>query len=125
MSDLEKRKKGVETFNKVYGEALQFVVPAPGASRSVDFMMESLFADLWSNEVLSFKERRLLLLGAIAAQGEDTTFKIHADAALYNGEITPEQLHEILIFLTQYVGYPRASKLTTVVNELAAKHGKK
>ena len=61
--------------------------------------------------------RRLLLLGAILAQGESMTFGIQSKAALKNGELTPEQLREVLIFLVHYVGYPRAAGMLGVVEK--------
>lgn len=112
MSDPEKIKKGEEIINKVYGKAL----PPWQRSRFTDFMLETLFAELWGNDILSFKERRLLLLGAIAAQGEENTFGIQAAAAMNNGELSEEQLREAIMFLTQYVGYPLANKANAALN---------
>ena len=125
MSDPDKRQKGAEVIAQVYGEALPVNLPPKGVNKFIDFMLETLFADLWSCEVLSFKERRLLLLGAIAAQGEESTFSIQAAAALNNGELSAEQLQEAMIFLTQYVGYPKASRLNLAVNELVKKYNEK
>lgn len=118
MTNSEKRKKGAEVIAKVYGEALPVTLPEQGANKFIDYMLETLFGELWACEVLSFKERRLLLLGAIAAQGEESTFIIQAAAALNNGELSGEQLQEAMIFLTQYVGYPKASKLNLALTEL-------
>ena len=69
-------------------------------------MLEQLFAEVWTRDVLSMRDRRLLLLGAIAALGESMTFSIQAKAAIKNAELTPEQLREVLVFLVHYVGYP-------------------
>ena len=85
MADSNKRETGVKIFRKVYGEVLQTPVPPAGVNRSFDFMLETLFGDLWANDTLSFKERRLLVLGAAAAQGEEAAFAIHAEAAVNNG----------------------------------------
>jgi 4-carboxymuconolactone decarboxylase len=74
-------------------------------------MLEQLFAEVWTREVLSMRDRRLLLLGAIAALGERDTFQIQIRAALKNDELTPEQTREVLIFLVHYIGYPRAAGL--------------
>ena len=32
-------------------------------------------------------------------------------AALKNGELTPDQLRELLLMIAQYAGYPRAASL--------------
>lgn len=111
MSEYPKREKGVEMFNEVYcGDLPQ---PGPeGQDRFMDFMLNSVFGDLWANtDVLSIRDRRLLLLGAIAAQGEDMTFTIQARSALKRGELDEVQLKEVVLMLTQYVGYPKASKM--------------
>lgn len=119
MSDQNRRQRGLEILARVYGSQLPAgSITAPGESRFIDYMLETLFSELWSCETLSFKERRLLLLGVIAAQGEEEVFAIQAGAALDNGELTEEQLKEIVVFLAQYAGYPKASKLYTRINAL-------
>ena len=48
------------------------------------------------------------------------TFGIQAKAALKNDELNPEQLREVLIHMTQYVGYPRVAPLVAVVEQQIA-----
>jgi len=115
MTDSERRKKGADTIREVY--AGDVVVPPEGASAFADIMLETLFAEVWTRDVLSMRDRRLLLLGAIAALGEGMTFTIQGKAALKNGELTPEQLREVLVFLVHYVGYPRAAGLLGAVEK--------
>ena len=115
MSESDRRKKGEETIKQVY--AGDVIVPPAGASTFADLMLEQLFAEVWTRDVLSMRDRRLLLLGAIAALGEQMTFAIQSKAALKNGELDPEQLREVLVFLVHYVGYPRAAGLIGVVEK--------
>jgi 4-carboxymuconolactone decarboxylase len=113
------REKGIEMFNTVYcGDLPQ--PPEPGKDRFFDYMLETLFGQLWSDDTLPIRDRRLLLLGAIAAQGEDMTFTIQARSALKRGELTRAQLEETVLFLTQYIGYPRASKMRLALMGLFA-----
>jgi 4-carboxymuconolactone decarboxylase len=109
MSDAARRARGAEMIEKVY--AGDVVVPPPGASAFADLMLEQLFAEVWTREALAIRDRRLLLLGIIAALGEKDTFQIQARAALKNGELDPTQLREVLITIAQYAGYPRAAGL--------------
>jgi len=112
-------QKGVEMFNTVYcGDLPQ--QPEPGINKFSDFMLETLFGTLWADETLSIRDRRLMLLGAIAAQGEENTFGIQARSALKRGEITKEQLEAAVMFLTQYIGYPRGSKMYMMMNKVFA-----
>lgn len=123
MSNYPKREKGIEMFNEVYcGDLPQ--PPQEGEDRFFDFMLGSLFGDLWASETLSIRDRRLLLLGAIAAQGEDMTFTIQCKSALKRGELNEEQLNELVLFLTQYVGYPKASKMRLALMGMLAQYKK-
>jgi 4-carboxymuconolactone decarboxylase len=88
------------------------VTPPPGVMPFSDLMLEQLFAEVWSREhVLSIRDRRLVLMGIIAALGEKDTFAIQVKAAVKNGELTPDQVREILITVANYAGYPRAAGL--------------
>lgn len=115
MSEDDRWKRGAAKIKEVY--AGDVVTPQRGAMAFSDLMLEQLFAEVWTREALTMRDRRLLLLGAIAALGESMTFGIQSKAALKNAELTPEQLRECLIFLTQYVGYPRAAGLIGVVEK--------
>ncbi len=104
------------------------VATPPEGNAFVDTMLEQLFAEVWTRDVLSIRDRRLLLLGIIAEKGEASTFGIQARAALKNGELTPDELRELLLMIAQYAGYPRAASLVGVIEskiaEVAAEDGK-
>jgi len=118
MSQDDRFEKGMEKFKEVYcGD----VVPIPrGNSDFFDLMIENLFCDVWTRPALSQRDRRMLMMGAICALGESMTFGIQAKAALKNEELTPEQLREVLIHMTQYAGYPRVAPLVAVVEQQIA-----
>ena len=118
MSDDERYRRGAEMIQKVY--AGDVVVPPKGAMAFSDVMLETLFADVWTREELSMRDRRLILLGAIGALGEKDTFAIQAKAALKNQELDPTQLREVLIMLAHYAGYPRAAGMLGVVEQQIA-----
>ena len=115
MADSDRRERGYQKIQEVY--AGDVPIPPEGVNEFADIMLSQLFAEVWTRDVLSMRDRRLLLLGAILAQGESMTFGIRSKAALKNGELTPEQLREVLIFLVHYVGYPRASGMLGVVEK--------
>ena len=119
----EHREKGIEMFNEVYCNDLP-QPPETGKDRFFDYMLDTVFGQLWADETLSIRDRRLLLLGAIAAQGEDTTFTIQLRSALKRGEIDEKQVHEIVTFLTAYVGYPRGAKMRMAVQAMLAQMDK-
>ncbi len=122
MGDAERRARGAEMMKKVY--AGDVAVPPEGASAFADLMLEQLFAELWTREVLSVRDRRLVIMGVIGALGEKDTFKIQCRAALKNGELTVEQVREIVMTLAAYAGYPRAAGLIATSEQTIAEHEK-
>jgi 4-carboxymuconolactone decarboxylase len=63
-------------------------------------------------------------MGVIGALGEPTTFSIQARAALKNGELSVDQLREVLIQLASYAGYPRAAGLIGPTEKVIAEFEK-
>ncbi|WP_280497576.1 carboxymuconolactone decarboxylase family protein [Nocardia asiatica] len=113
------RQRGLAKMAEVYGTEFQ---EYPGAHFAVT--ADHLFADIWSRPGLTIRDRRLLLLGALAAQGAIDTAGIQIGAALRNGELTEDQLHEIAVFLCHYVGWPNGTKLDILVGTIVAQQKK-
>lgn len=114
----ERRERGLEKMRQVYGFDVQ---DGPG-----DFFattVDHLFADIWNRPELSTRDRRLLLIGALTAQGLDDVADIQIQAALGNEELDAEQLRQIVLFLTHYVGWPMGAKLNTVTENAIGKSG--
>lgn len=119
MDDKERRALGEEKIKDVY--AGDVVVPPEGYAFT-DVMLKQLFAELWTRETLSMRDKRILLLGIIAEKGEPMTFKIQIKASLKRGEINPEEAREFLLFVAQYSGYPRAASMLGPVEEAIAEY---
>ena len=117
MTDSERRALGEEAIKKVY--AGDVVVP-PEGYLFTDVMLSQVFADQWNRDATSMRDKRILLLGMIAAQGETMTFKIQAKASIKNGEMTGDELRELHLFIAQYRGYPRAASMLGPMEEAIA-----
>lgn len=121
MADAKRRKRGLEMINKVYAGD---VIAPPEGNVFTDVMLEQLFAEVWSREVLSIRDRRILLMGIIAEKGEAMTFGIQVKAALKNGELSPDEVRELMLMIAQYAGYPRAAALVGVIETQIAEFKK-
>ena len=119
MNEQERRALGEATIKDVY--AGDVIVPPEGYAFT-DVMLKQLFAELWTRDILSMRDKRILLLGIIAEKGEITTFKIQIKASLKRGEINPEEAREFLLFIAQYSGYPRAAAMLGPVEEAIAEY---
>jgi 4-carboxymuconolactone decarboxylase len=117
MSEKSRRERGLEMIQEVY--AGDVVTPGEGHTFS-DIMLEQLFAEIWPRDILSMRDKRILLLGIIAEKGEASTFKIQAKASLKRGEMTPKEVRELLLFIAQYAGYPRAASIIGPLEEAIA-----
>ncbi|ATL65252.1 carboxymuconolactone decarboxylase family protein [Nocardia terpenica] len=115
----ERRQRGLRKMTEVYGWELSDV---PGAYFAVT--VDHLFADIWSRPGLSIRDRRLLLLGALTAQGLFDIAEIQIGAALRNAELDEQQLREIALFLCHYVGWPAGTTLDGVVGRVVARQQK-
>jgi 4-carboxymuconolactone decarboxylase len=119
-SDPVKRQRGLQTMAEVYG--WPHVGDGPGDF--FGYTVEHLFAEIWNREGLSFRERRLLLLGLLVGRGLHDVVGLQLEAALGNEELSPDELREIVIFLTHYAGWPDGAKLNSAVETLIAKANK-
>jgi 4-carboxymuconolactone decarboxylase len=116
----ERRKKGLEKMNEVYGWEMPNIEGDP----YFDLTVDHLFGDIWSRPGLSMRDKRIMTLSIVTALGEQDLAEIQVNAALQNGELTEDELKEMAVFLTQYVGFPRGSGLNGVVGRVVAKHKK-
>ncbi|WP_006241637.1 carboxymuconolactone decarboxylase family protein [Mycolicibacterium tusciae] len=115
----ELRRKGLEKMNEVYGWEMPDM---PGDYFALT--ADHLFGTIWTRPGLSMREKRMMTLTCVTALGISELAEIQANAALANGELTVEELKEMAIFLTHYLGFPLGSKLDGVVTKVAAKRKK-
>jgi 4-carboxymuconolactone decarboxylase len=113
----DRRRLGLETMANVYGWEV-----SDGDGDFFGYTVEHLFAEIWNREGLSYRDRRLLLIGLLTGMGEHDVTDLQLGAALGNGELSEDELREIVIFLTHYAGWPRGAKLNNKVEEQIARH---
>ena len=116
----ELRSRGLAKMNEVYGWDMPNIEGDP----YFDLTVEHLFGNIWSRPGLSMRDKRIMTLTVVAALGNSDLAEIQANAALHNGELTVEELKEMAIFLTHYLGFPLGSKLDGAVSKVAAKRRK-
>lgn len=116
----ERRQRGLEMMRRVYGWEV-----GDGPGDFFGLTVDHLFAEIWTRPGLSMRDRRLLLIGMLAGQGLNDVLDIQIPAALGNGELSPDELREIAIFLTHYIGWPLGAKLSVQIDTHIARHEKK
>jgi 4-carboxymuconolactone decarboxylase len=104
--------RGKAKFEEVY--------PFKAAENPSDFeaiMYRDLFGDIYQRPGLSIRDRRLMIIGVAAAHGIDSILRLQLGAGLAKGDLKREDLEEITIFLTQYVGYPLGTRVRAMAAE--------
>jgi 4-carboxymuconolactone decarboxylase len=116
----ERRRRGLEMMRQVYGWDVQ---DADGDFLAMTF--DHLFGEVWTRDVLSIRERRLLLIGLLVGRGLDDVVGLQLDCAMQIGELDADELREIVVFLAHYAGWPDGAKLNSQVEEIIGRHGAK
>lgn len=115
----ELRRKGLTKMNEVYAWEMSDM-PGDFFALTVDH----LFGDIWSRPGLSMRDKRLITLSVVTALGLPDLAEIQVNAAMENAEMTSDELREMAIFITHYVGFPLGSGFNGVVERVAAKRRK-
>lgn len=114
----ESRERGQRMMREVYQGRIELDPElTPHAAATVDH----LFGEVWSREALPIRDRRLITIGALAALGRGDVIETQFGAALDRGELTPEQLHEIVLHLAYYVGWPLTSAAARAAERLTGR----
>lgn len=114
-----RRARGIERMGEVYN----FQV-GDGPGDFYGYTLEHLFGDIWERDGLSLRDRRLLLIGLMVAEGLDGTLGVQLDSCLDKGDLSADDLREIVIFLSHYAGWPKGAGLNNMVEASIARHEK-
>jgi 4-carboxymuconolactone decarboxylase len=81
-----------------------------------------IFGQVWSeDEVISFEDRMLVAIVALAATGNLIQLRNYLHGGLQAG-LNADRLHEALKMLVVYTGFPTALSALGVLNEVRAKY---
>ena len=97
------RTAGMAKMQEVYGFNVD---PASVPGRYTDITVDHLFGTVWTGATLDLPLRRLLTIGVLAAQDKPELLELQFDSALERGELTVDQVREVVVHLTHYVGWP-------------------
>ena len=112
------RQAGMARMQEVYNFTVD---PEAVPGDFVAYTVDSLFGDIWCRPGLSVYERRLMTIGVLAALGKDELLDVQFDSALHNGELTVDQVREIVVHLTHYIGWPLATGLSGAAERVIAR----
>ena len=124
MPDSEAYQKGSEVRRKLLGDAYvdkatKTTYDDPTMRKFIDVVTETVFGTLWTRPGLDLKTRTLVCVVSDAATGQAPELAIHLRMALRQGW-TEDELTEVLLHLSGYVGAPLVREAFLVAKQLFA-----
>jgi 4-carboxymuconolactone decarboxylase len=108
--------KGAEMYEKIFG------TPAPSsAERPLSGLREiavrHLFGSIWSRGGLAIRDRRLITIALLAAQGRPEQLRDHVRGArLGEDRLTQEEILEIMIHVAHYAGWAAGTNGSSIAH---------
>ena len=112
------RSRGIEKMQEVYNFTVD---PDDVPGDFVAYTVDHLFGDVWCRPELGLFERRLLTIGVLATLGKTDLLDVQFSSALANGELTEDQVREIVVHLVHYIGWPLATDLSAAAERVIAR----
>ena len=124
MAESETYRKGRELRRALMGDTYvermnRTVYADPIMTKFVDLAAETVFGALWTRPGLDLKTRTLVCVVSDAATGRTPELAIHLHMALRQGW-TEDELTEVLLLLSGYVGVPLIREAMLTAKEVFA-----
>jgi 4-carboxymuconolactone decarboxylase len=125
-------QRGMKTRRKVLGD--EWVDRAEAGKTAFNEEFQALITryawdEIWNRPGLPHKTRRMIVIGQMVALGRWDEFQLHVRAALQSGDLTQDDVKEVLLQSTIYCGVPAANtafkEAREVIAQLAASGGKR
>jgi 4-carboxymuconolactone decarboxylase len=117
----DKRAAGIAKMQEVYGFSVDpDTIPGRYAAMTVDH----LFGSVWTSDELDVRDRRLMTIGILAAMGKSDLLDIQFDCALERDELTVDQLREVVVHITHYIGWPMSTGMNQTAENVIARRAK-
>ncbi|WCN39685.1 carboxymuconolactone decarboxylase family protein [Aneurinibacillus uraniidurans] len=115
-----RRERGLEKLQEIDGEHGEAVVRSlteisPALAEQI---IEFAFGEIYSRQVLDSKQRQLITLGALTAQGGcEPQLHVHINAAIRIG-LTRQKIIEALLQCSPYTGFPKVLNAINVAKKI-------
>jgi alkylhydroperoxidase/carboxymuconolactone decarboxylase family protein YurZ len=83
-----------------------------------NFVNEQVFGGIWTRPGLPTKTRSFITMAALMVLGRENQLRTHMRGALHLG-ITPAEIKELIIHLSQYGGMPTAVEAIRALRDVA------
>ena len=74
-------------------------------------ILNFVFGHVWQRPGLSRRERRIITVAACAVDDSPTPLRTHVAAAIHSGDVTRDEMDEIILQFSAYYGFPKGEAL--------------
>lgn len=111
----ERQARGDTAYGAVHGQP----APTPATPFRRSAYLDYLYGEIWTREdLLTRRDRRIISICCCAAVGVASETRAHLEAALRNGELTLEELQEVVVHFAVYVGWALGRQLDDLLLEV-------
>ncbi|MCS3902854.1 4-carboxymuconolactone decarboxylase [Methylohalomonas lacus] len=82
-----------------------------------DYVIRHGFSDMYTNEALDQRARKIATLASLVTSGNQPQLGWHIRGALENNMLSVDEIREIIVQMTIYIGYPAAFNAMRTMNE--------
>jgi 4-carboxymuconolactone decarboxylase len=116
-------ERGMKTRRKVLGD--EWVDRAERTKTAFNAEFQELITryawdEVWNRPGLTHEVRRMLVIAMMVALGRWEEFRLHVRAALQSGDLSEDDLKEVLLQATIYCGVPAANTAFKEAREVIA-----
>jgi len=104
---------------EIWREVMQ-AEPPTAIDPYTEVTTDHLMGQIWTRPGLARRDRRLVTLTIAAVVGQDGPLRNHLRASLDSGDLSIEELHEWVVHLAHYGGWPAATTAYAALNEVSA-----
>ena len=123
MTEEERTKRGREIRKKVHADVVPDYESEPGTFP--DITVRNIYNDIWGREVMPIRDRRLMVMGALAAMTLIDPLEIHLRSALALGELSWKEVDEFGVALSPYIGAPKTTYVLKLIGKLKREEAEK
>ncbi|MCW2522158.1 MAG: hypothetical protein JWO63_493 [Frankiales bacterium] len=108
-----RRERGIQS----YREVMTLDPPTRSDPTFNEGLLDFVFAEVWTRPGLSRRDRRFVTLACVAAADAVAPIEEHVYAALNSGDISYDELTEVILHFAVYCGWPKGSLFTQIASE--------
>jgi alkylhydroperoxidase/carboxymuconolactone decarboxylase family protein YurZ len=94
--------------------------PPPVTDPYTEVTTDHLMGQIWTRPGLARRDRRLVTLTIAAVTGQGGPLRNHLRASLESGDLSIEELHEWVVHLAHYGGWPAGTAAHAALGEISA-----